>query len=210
MRDPYEVLGIKRGASKEEVKTAYREQAKKYHPDKYVDNPLSELAEEKMREVNEAYDMIMKEFENGNSGSQSQYSSNQNFGGGSAGYSNTAYSQIRILINQNRIQDAENILNGLTERDAEWNYLMGLINLKRGWYDKAKGYLQTAVNMNPNNYEYRQALNMLNNNAQGYNQQAYGRGYRQNNQMDCCQTCQCLICTDCCCESMGGDCISCC
>ena len=59
MNDPYEVLGVSPNASEEEIKNAYRELVKKYHPDKYVDNPLADLAEEKLREVNEAYDEIM-------------------------------------------------------------------------------------------------------------------------------------------------------
>ena len=60
MNNPYEVLGIREGASEEEIKKAYREQVKKYHPDQYQDNPLSSLAEEKLKELNEAYDYLMK------------------------------------------------------------------------------------------------------------------------------------------------------
>ena len=59
MKDPYVVLGVNRNASDEEIKNAYRELARKYHPDHYTDNPLSELAQEKMKEINEAYDQIM-------------------------------------------------------------------------------------------------------------------------------------------------------
>ena len=61
MNDPYEVLVIQPNATDEEVKNAYREMARKYHPDNYANNPLSDLVEEKMKEVNEAYDAIQKE-----------------------------------------------------------------------------------------------------------------------------------------------------
>ena len=65
MRDPYEVLGIKPGASDDEIKRAYRDLARKYHPDNYsLDNPLADLATEKMKEINEAYDTIRHEREN--------------------------------------------------------------------------------------------------------------------------------------------------
>ena len=59
-KDPYKVLGIDRNASDEEVKKAYRELARKYHPDNYANTPLSELADEKMKEINEAYETIQK------------------------------------------------------------------------------------------------------------------------------------------------------
>ena len=60
MKDPYEVLGVPHGASDEEIKKAYRELARKYHPDNYANNPLADLAQEKMKEINEAYDTLTK------------------------------------------------------------------------------------------------------------------------------------------------------
>lgn len=60
MNDPYAVLGVSSSASEEEIKRAYRDLVKKYHPDNYANNPLADLAEAKMKEVNEAYDAIMK------------------------------------------------------------------------------------------------------------------------------------------------------
>ena len=60
MNDPYKVLGVPTNATESQIKEAYRELAKKYHPDKYINNPLADLAAEKMREINEAYDALMK------------------------------------------------------------------------------------------------------------------------------------------------------
>ena len=60
MRDPYQVLGVPSTATDEEVKKAYRNLAKKYHPDNYHDDPLADLAQEKMKEINEAYDAIVR------------------------------------------------------------------------------------------------------------------------------------------------------
>ena len=61
MNDPYKVLNVSPSASDEEVKKAYRDLARKYHPDNYHDNPLADLAQEKMKEINEAYEQIQKQ-----------------------------------------------------------------------------------------------------------------------------------------------------
>ena len=61
MTDPYQVLNVSPDASDEEVKKAYRELARKYHPDNYHDNPLADLAQEKMKEINAAYDAIQRQ-----------------------------------------------------------------------------------------------------------------------------------------------------
>lgn len=71
--NPYEVLGLKPGATQEEIKKAYRNLIKQYHPDQYGDNPLKDLAEEKMREINAAYDTLTK-----NQNTSNNYSSNTN------------------------------------------------------------------------------------------------------------------------------------
>ena len=70
MTDPYKVLGISPSATDDEVKKAYRDLSRKYHPDTYVNNPLSNLAEEKFKEVQEAYQQIMDMRSGKNSGYQ--------------------------------------------------------------------------------------------------------------------------------------------
>lgn len=74
--NPYDILGVNPGASQEEIKKAYREQAKKYHPDKYADNPLKDLADDKMRKVNAAYDQLSKTGSSGNNQYSSGYGAN--------------------------------------------------------------------------------------------------------------------------------------
>ena len=201
MTNPYEVLGVGRNATDEEVKNAYKKLARKYHPDNYSDNPLSDLAEEKMKEINEAYDMIMEQ----------RRGSSQN--GSNGGYSNTSsgvFADVRNYINQNRLEEAREILDGvpLSNRNAEWYFLNGMVLYRKGWYDDAFASVSNACRMDPNNLEYRNMLNSINASRQGnfggYNTGSYGGG------CSTCDVCQGLICADCCCECMGGDLIRCC
>ena len=196
--NPYEVLGVPENASEEEIKKAYKELVKKYQPDKYQDNPLADLAEEKLQEVNEAYDMLMK---NRNSGSSGSYSyGNYGSGSGSGGsYGTPDYMAVRRYIDAGNLTAAENILNSTKDRSAEWFFLSGMLSYRKGWYDDAVNKLKTANDLAPNNMEYSQAYGRIINMGGAYQNQAYGRGYGSSNDM-CCQALQCYICADCCCD----------
>ena len=215
MNDPYSVLGVSPSASDDEVKKAYRELARKYHPDNYHDNPLADLASEKMKEINEAYDAITKGREAGTSysggsayqsqGYQQSYSAG--YQSGAAG-GNAAYAQIRNLINANQLDQATTMLNSIPNHDAEWNYLMGSVYWRRGWMDTAARFFRMAATMDPTNIEYRNAIQYMNRGGQAY--RAANTGTGSMTQSDICQICQALYCADCCCEMMGGDLIRCC
>lgn len=220
MRDPYEVLGVPRNADASQVKSAYRALAKKYHPDNYVDSPLASAANEKMQELNEAYDRIMATFDsNGkSSGSAYEYSSNSYTDQYSSGQGNNYYSdnrnanyiKVRSLINQNRLDEAEQLLESMPQghRDAQWYYLKGQINYNRGWIDQAYTYFTTAHNMDPSNIEYRHIYENLRNERNGGFRTA--REGSAGSSCGPCDICSGLLCADCCCESMGGDLIPCC
>lgn len=257
MRNPYEVLGLKDGASIEEIKKAYRELVKKYHPDRYMDNPLSDLAEEKLREVNEAYDTLIKSGAGGHTQQQSSYQQQQRQqqqrqqqqrqqqqyqqqyqqqqqkqqqqqqqyqyqqqqqqrqNTGSQGYygyadENQMYYQIKMMIQNGNFNQAQQMLDSIPNKGAQWNYLQGLLFLRRGWYDRANVLLRKAVDMEPNNMEYRDTLSRVNNQYRGYQQnpQFYRGGYHKD--PDMCQICGTLWCADSLCECCGGDLIGCC
>ena len=207
MNDPYSVLGVKSSASDEEIKKAYREMVRKYHPDNYHDNPLSDLAQEKMKEINEAYDQIEKTRASGRGGG-SAYSS-AGYSQARSGYQQAdggVFSQVRIAINAGNIGRAEQLLNSTNEKNAEWYFLMGSVCYRKGWMDEAQRNFQIAVRMEPQNREYQEAMAYMDGGGRAYRAPRggiVGGG-------DSCGLCQSLICADCCCECMGGDLIPCC
>jgi len=201
MNDPYQVLGVSRNATDEEIKKAYRDLARKYHPDNYVNNPLSDLVEEKMKEINEAYDTIRKERAEKNYKTQTNTTDNKYSG---------EYLGIREFINMGRYTEAETMLNSvpIADRNGEWNFLKGCVLERRGWYFDAQKFFETACYIDPDNTEYKDALNKIKETAN-----AFG-GYRavEYDRTGCsmCDMCTGLMCADCCCECLGGDIIRCC
>lgn len=204
MNDPYSILGVDKNASDEDIKKAYRELARKYHPDHYSDNPLSELAAEKMKEINEAYDAIVNERRNA-SGKKSS----------SGGYTPSGeFKDVRDMINRGQIDQAQIVLDGvpINKRNAEWYFLSGMVQYRRGYFDNAYSSFANACRLDPNNPEYAQAFRNIQRQSSG-NYRGYGNPYRGAGNMggcDACDCCQGLICADCCCECMGGDLIRCC
>ena len=204
-RDPYKVLGVSPSASDDEIKEAYRKLARKYHPDKYADSDLKELAEEKMKEINSAYEEIQSSRSGGSSGNGSHTGSYSN----NSYSSNAKYANIRRNINAGNYAAAEDELNAINagDRGAEWHYLMGCVLMRKGFFVDAQRMINTACTMDPGNAEYRRARDQLNARANGY-----GGGYNTTNVGGCsgCDVCSTLLCADCCCECMGGDLIRCC
>jgi len=188
MKDPYRVLGVSQTASDDEVKKAYRDLARKYHPDNYQNNPLADLAEEKMKEINEAYDTITKQRSGGGN-----YRAPGGYSGGyqqSSSSTNPTFARIRSMINAGNLSGAEQLLYEMPQKNGEWYFLAGSIAYRKGWLDEAMQNYAIAVQMDPNNMEYRQALAMMQQ-RRGY--QPYG------NQMHTaeCDPCSAYMCLSC-------------
>lgn len=212
--DPYKVLGVSPNATDDEVKTAYRELAKKYHPDAYANNPLADLATEKMKEINQAYDQINKMRSGGGGGGYSggydNYSGSQSY---TAGYSNSSFKNVRDLLNAGRTKEAKSVLDAVpaSGRSAEWHYLEGMTLYKVGWINESYLEFQNAVQMDSGNGEYREALERIKNQMNGgynsnnpYGGYGYGGGGMQQAGCNGCDLCTGLACADCLCSGMGG------
>lgn len=218
MTDPYQVLGVSRDASTEEIKKAYRTLSRKYHPDANINNPNKAEAEEKFKQVQQAYKQIMEEKENGTS----SYSSQGSYGGsyGSGGYggnyggynygSSTEDAELRAAanyLNNMRYQEAMRVLNNISRHNAQWYYLHAIANAGLGNNISAVQDAQTAVNMEADNMQYRQLLSQLQGGGQWYTDMGQGYGYeRAGGDMGkwCCECLAINAMCNCCCYGGRG------
>ena len=206
--DPYSVLGVSTNASDDEIKKAYRNMSRKYHPDSYADNPLSDLAEEKFKEVQEAYKQIMDERERGGSYSGGGYGGSYGGSYSSSGSNSVELTAVYNFISNGRYRDALNALNGIPNRDARWYYYSAVANAGIGNNLQAMNDANRAASMEPQNPEYRNLVNQL----QWRTNRYQGGGMDYGRPQSTCGTgnmCCDLCVADQLCECMGGDLCSC-
>ena len=182
MSNPYEVLGISQTASDEEIKKAYRSLSRKYHPDANVNNPNKAWAEEKFKQVQQAYDQIMKEKQQGYS-----YGGSRAYGNYSSGRGNDSI-ELQAAANyiaNRHFAEALHVLDSipLSERGARGYYYGAIANGAVGNNVTAREYIAKAVALEPSNMEYRQFKQHLDfggtwyrNMGQGYERPYAGTG----------------------------------
>lgn len=225
MSDPYQVLGVSRDASEEEIKKAYRTLSRQYHPDANINNPHKELAEEKFKQIQQAYQQIMKERTEGpGAGSagagQNAYGSGGPFGGfgdffgGFGGgsqqqYQGSQFSQEEDIhlraaanyINTRYYQEARTVLDGIRERKARWYYYSSLANQGLGNQIGALSDARQAAAMEPSNQQYQQLKQTMESGGMWYQQQQsnYGVPFGAGGSDFCCKLCIAnMICNLCC------------
>lgn len=214
MYDPYAVLGLTRNATDEEIKKAYRSLSRKYHPDANVNNPHKEQAEEKFKEIQQAYQQIMYEKEHGTSGygysgGGGAYGGFGDFFGG-FGYEQPGRSQeqdpestyrraAQNYIRSGHYREALNVLNSISGRDAYWYYLNAIANSGIGNNVAAMESAQRAVAMEPGNQQYQQLYAQLQNGGSWYYGQRQGYGSPVSGGSFCLKLCLAnLLCNLCC------------
>lgn len=202
MRDPYEVLGIKRGASDEEVKKAYRKLSRQYHPDANINNPNKDAAEEKFKEVQQAYKSIM----DGTAGdSYGGYSSGNGYGSSYGGYQSGGYggfggfggfgdfenysrrttggdtgedmyfNAAARYIQNGSYDEALNVLKSISNHNGKWYYYSAIAHYGKGNQATALEHIQRAMNIEPGNIEYQRAYSQMKTGSNWYN--GMGRTY---------------------------------
>lgn len=206
MLDPYQVLGIPRGASDEEIKKAYRTLSRKYHPDANINNPNKEQAEEKFKQVQQAYDQIMKEKEQGVYGGGYGSYGDFGFGGyqgrqsqGNSDYENYMRAAANY-IQTRHYKEALNVLNSMQDRNALWYYYSAVANHGAGNNVAALEHAKRAADMEPGNYRYRQLVQQLEGGGMWYRgmQEPY-QEYTMGGSDLCLKLCVANMICNCCC-----------
>lgn len=187
MRNPYEVLGVPKNAGDDEIKKAYRNLSRLYHPDANINNPNKKQAEEKFKEVQQAYNAIMNKDTTG-------------FSGNAGDSSNSDYVAASNFIRNARFREALHVLDEMPRRDGKWYYLSAIAMAGLGNIATALDYARTAMEMEPNNMEYRQLYARLSATGNWYmNQREFGMPVG-NVGGTCCELCMLnLFCNMCCC-----------
>lgn len=210
MMDAYKILGVSPSATDEEIKQAYRALVRKYHPDKYANTDLAEMANEKMKEINAAYEQIQQARRNGGEHAQQNASYSNPFEDTSSQHrdSGSTFGRIRQHINNGALDDAYALLIGMpdSERGSEWHFLMGCVLLRRGQIIDAQSHLDAACRIDPYNAEYRTVRDRLR--AQTA---AAAGGYHTTTSSpsgcacSTCDICMTLACADLCCDCFCGN-----
>ena len=209
MQDPYSILGVSRDASDEDIKKAYRKLSRIYHPDANINNPNKDQAEDKFKEIQQAYQQIMKEKEMGASGYTGPGS------GGYGQYTNqnqqTTETEEDIhlraaanYLNSGHYKEALNVLSGIKDRSARWYYYSSIANSGMGNNVLALEHAKEALRLEPSNYQYQSLVSRLENGGSWYRTQQtmYGGTPTINNDF-CVKLCIANIMCNLCCGGGG-------
>ncbi|MCH5163151.1 MAG: hypothetical protein J1G38_06655 [Clostridiales bacterium] len=210
MKDPYSVLGLSRDSSPEQLKAKYNELHDLYGEQRFKSGEEGNEGARKLQELEEAWVLISANIE--------KTEKTTAFGGD--------YSQIDALIRAGKYNEAQDMLDTITERKGEWHYMQAIVFYKREWLTEAKTQLEMALKDDPNNHKYRSSLDKLNMTLGGgprpapqppymnnggytnqngpYNNGDYQPQPSQADQMaNCLSSCCCAYClTDCLCSAM--------
>ncbi|MDD3140972.1 MAG: J domain-containing protein [Lachnospiraceae bacterium] len=194
MLNPYKVLKIDTTATDDEVKKAYRKLSRIYHPDANINNPNTAQAEEKFKEIQEAYNQIINEREHGSS----YYSSNFNNKGNYSEESIELQAVVNFL-NNRHFQDALNVLSRMTERSANWYFYSAMANSGLGNNITALEHAKTAMDMDPSNLQFRMLVQQLQAGGQRYQSRgdSYGRPFVSTGSLCMQLICLNLVCNCC-------------
>lgn len=201
MIDPYQVLGVSRSASDDEIKKAYRSLSRKYHPDANINNPNKDQAEERFKQVQQAYDQIMKEKQSGAAGAGGPFGGfygryTYNNAGSSAQDDNPKVRAAGNFISNGYYNEALKVLDEVpfAERRGRWYYYSAIANQKLGNTATAIEHIQRAVSLEPNNMQYRQFMQIIENGGSWYSDMGNIYGRPSGRGSECCSLLATFLC----------------
>ncbi len=205
MKDPYSVLGLERNSDPDLLKAKYKELHDLYSEQRFKSGEEGNEGARKLQELEEAWVIISANIEND---------------GKSAGF-NGDYGNIDALIRAGKYNEAQDLLDSITDRKGEWHYMQAIVFYKREWLTEAKTQLEMALRDDPGNQKYQSSLDKLKitigsgerpQTAPAAAQPTYNGGaqgetsspqQQANDMSNCLSSCCCAYClTDCLCNAM--------
>ena len=204
MKDPYAVLGLTKDADPELLKSKYQELHSLYSEQRFKAGEEGNEGARKLQELEEAWVIISANLEKDSAGAT--------FDGD--------YGKVDSLIREGKYNEAQDILDGITDRKGEWHYMQAIVFYKREWLTEAKTQLEMALADDPGNEKYRSSLDKLNLTIQNPNAQVFQQPQQQGGYTDpnynggqpmsqadetanCLSSCCCAYClTDCLCTTL--------
>lgn len=199
MDEYYKILGVRPDADDAAIEEAYQKLKAKYSKDRFLEGEAGNEAAKNLSKLEEAYDEIT-------SARKSSYENKSGIG---------VYEDIAAAIKNGDINHAQELLDGISYKDAEWHYYESVVFYKKNWMNESKNQLELALKMDPENEKYKKSYEKLkakmnfsekqfhsgnynanNNGADGYSQKQMGG----DTCMDMCATycCMELMCRSCC------------
>ena len=200
MTDPYKVLGVPRSATDDEIKKAYRKLSRKYHPDANINNPNAAQAEVKFKEVQQAYEQIVREREGGGKNGYGYSYENRGYTYQGTGDDAVKMQAAANYINNRYYREALNVLSQVANHDGRWYFFSALANAGLGNNVLAKEQARQALNMEPDNWEYQNLVNRLEGLGSWYSDMGSMYGHTMHmDQNYCCKLCMAYAACNLCC-----------
>ena len=210
MRDPFAVLGLTRNCTQAEAQERYYALREQYKRDRFLEGEAGNIAAKKLQELEDAYTQVLDELSSGYTFESKEDN----------------YARVASAVRNGNLREAQSCLDAMNTRDAEWHYYQALVYYKQDSFVECRKQLQMAITLDGDNEKYQQTLKKLEakmnannpfNSDTSDDNATHDRSYTdpayttsRSDGENCCRICNALICIDCCCEMMGGDCITCC